>query len=59
MGRLLLSKPGLNRPGFFIFKQRKCNQLVSEKGRVTKAFELQNSDANTNYPEGVNKCHKN
>ena len=31
-------------------RKRKCNHLVPEKGRNSKAVELQNYDADTNYP---------
>jgi len=40
-------------------RKRECNQLALEKGRSIKAFELQNSDADTIYLEGAESCHKN
>jgi|GEM_PF-195756 len=40
-------------------RKRKCNHLAPKKGRGIKAFELQNYDVNTNYPEGAALCHKN
>ena len=40
-------------------RKRKCNHLALKKGRSTSAFELQNSKANINYPEGTELCHKN
>ena len=40
-------------------RKRKCNHLALEKGRGSRAFELQNNDANINYPEGAKSWHKN
>ena len=40
-------------------RKRKCNHLALEKGRGSRAFEPQNNEPNTNYPEGTKSWHKN